>query len=72
MIKTWKQFNESNSDYIKRNITEEEMNVINSESALQKLIMDENDNPVTGLKVISKDEIQFSKNVEDIINQYLN
>ena len=71
MIKNWKQFNESNSDYIKRNITEEEMNVINSESALQKLIMDENDNTGTGLKVVSKDEIQFSKDVEDIINQYL-
>ena len=71
MIKTFKQFNESNSDLIKRNITVEEMNVINSESALQKLIMDENDNPGTGLKVISKDEIQFSKDVEEIINQYL-
>lgn len=71
MIKNWQQFNESNSDYIKRDITEEEMNLINSESALQKLIMDENDNPGTGLKVVSKDEIQFSKDVEDIINQYL-
>ena len=71
MIKNWKQFNESSSDYIKRNITEEDMNVINSESALQKLIMDENENPGTGLKVVSKDEIQFPKGVEDIINQYL-
>jgi hypothetical protein len=47
------------------------MNVINSESALWELIMDKNDNPGTGLKVISKDEIQFSKDVEEIINQYL-
>jgi len=71
MIKKFKEFNESKSEMVKRDITEEEMNVINSESALQKLIMDENDNPGTGLKVISKDEIQFSKDVEEIINQYL-
>lgn len=71
MIKDWKQFNESNSDYIKRDISEEQINLLTEEPSLQKLISDENENTGTGLRVVGKGKIEYVKEVEDIINQYL-
>ena len=71
MIKTFRQFNESSSDYINKKISEDEMNLFTNEPSLQKLVIDEKENPGTGVKIISGNEISYVKDVEDVINQYL-
>jgi hypothetical protein len=71
MIKSFKQFNESNSDYINKKISEYEMNLFTNEPSLHKLVIDEKETPGTGVRIISGNEISYVKDVEDIINQYL-
>jgi hypothetical protein len=71
MIKSWKKFNESKSDYINRKVSKEEMTMFTSVPSLQKLVIDEKDNSGTGVKLISADEISYVKDVEEMINQYL-
>jgi hypothetical protein len=71
MIKNWNQFNESSSNLIKKTITDEQMELLVSQPSLQKLIADENENTGTGIKVLGKGKIEYPKDVEEIINQYL-
>jgi hypothetical protein len=77
MIKKWEQFNHSDDDggnsgdYLKMNVDKKQMDEIKSNPVLKKLVIDENENEGTGIKIINGDTIQYTQDVAEIISKYL-